>query len=244
MMSYSRLLEHMGLNPRFLTSGMIERGGLRNGGYRVLILPHAISLSGGEAREIRDFVKRGGRVIADVEPGLFDEHGRKLPHPLLTDLFGDAARAATPLQGEKESTVYLGPNVVGCLQSMANESCQGTQERLSRILSEGSVRPMASITDRSGGRVTDCELYFLRKGAATIMALQRDGTTTPTPGSSDRARDASSRESTVLTLRRPAYVYDLRAKHALGRTGRLELTLDPNEPTLLLTSPTPWPARP
>ena len=238
MVGYSWLLGHMGLNPRFITSGMIARGELRNGGYRVLILPHVISLSGTEATEIRDFVKRGGRVIADVQPGLFDEHSRKLSHLLLADLFGDAAVAATPPQGENESAVYLSPNVVGCLQSMVKESCQGTQERLGRILSQRSVRPMASITDHIGRPVTDCELYFFRKGPATIIALQRDEMKPPAPGSGGRARDTSSSDTIVLTLRRPAYVYDFRAKHALGWTSRLELLLDPYEPTILSASPT------
>jgi hypothetical protein len=238
MVGYSRLLEHLGLNPRFLTPGMIKHGKLRNHDYRVLILPHVISLGNAEAGEIRDFIKHGGVVIADVQPGLFDEHSRKLSKPPLTDLFWEVVGAARPPRREKEGTIYLDPNVVGCSQSMENESCRGTLERLGYILSESSIKPLASITERNGKPVTDCELYFFRKGAATIIALQRDEMKPPPTGAGDRADDPSAGNTVVLTLRRPTFAYDLRAKHTLGRTDHFELVLDPFEPTLLSTSAT------
>ena len=56
---------------------------MRHDGSRVLILPHAIALSQAEADEIRAFAQRGGTVLADTEPGLFDQHSRRLPAPLL-----------------------------------------------------------------------------------------------------------------------------------------------------------------
>jgi len=239
MVGYSTLLEHMGLNPSFLTSEIIQRGALRSGDYRILILPYAISLGGAAASEIRDFVRRGGAVITDVQPALFDEHSRKLEKPLLADLFGDTEGVATSAPGEKERVFYLKPNIVGCSQSMDDKSCRGTFERLSHILAQGSVQPVASITDRSGGAVTDCEPYFFRKGGATIIALQRDGMAPSAPD--DGSRGSIGSEIIVLTLRHPAYVYDLRTKKDLGRTDRLEVVLDPYEPTLLSTSSTPYP---
>jgi hypothetical protein len=234
MVGYLRLLEHMGLNPRFLTSDMIRGGKLRNGGYRVLILPHAISLGSAEASEVRHFIRRGGLVIADVQPGLFDEHSRKLPKPLLSDLFGQATDAAWQAQDGKTRAIYLEPNVLACSESMANDSCRNTQERLRRMLSHASVRPMASLTDGDGKSLADCELYFFRKGRRTIIALQRDESS---PGDDDKVRNASAGKAIVLTLRRPARAYNLRTKHAMGRTDRLELVLDPYEPTLLSTIP-------
>jgi hypothetical protein len=48
-----------------------------------LILPHVIALSAAEARAIRDFAALGGRVIADVPPGSFDGHSRRLVQPFL-----------------------------------------------------------------------------------------------------------------------------------------------------------------
>ncbi|MFK5923223.1 MAG: beta-galactosidase trimerization domain-containing protein [Verrucomicrobiota bacterium] len=44
--------------------------------FKVLILPATYCLSEAEARRIRAFVLRGGTVIADFLPGVFDQHGR------------------------------------------------------------------------------------------------------------------------------------------------------------------------
>jgi hypothetical protein len=82
-----RQLEHMGLQPVFVSSQQVERGALRSGGFRALILPHTIALSPAEAAEIRGFAARGGSVLSDGMPGVYDQHGRKLPRPLLADLF-------------------------------------------------------------------------------------------------------------------------------------------------------------
>jgi hypothetical protein len=76
-------LSGIGIQPRLVSSAMVEAGTLRRDDSRVLILPHAIALSQAEADEIRDFAHRGGTVLADTEPGLFDQHSRRLPAPLL-----------------------------------------------------------------------------------------------------------------------------------------------------------------
>jgi len=79
-------LAHLGLTPRYVGPEQLARGEL--GGARVLILPSAIALSATDVTAVRRFVAQGGRVIADVVPGSFDEHGRRLPRPSLADLFG------------------------------------------------------------------------------------------------------------------------------------------------------------
>ena len=79
-----RRLGEIAMQPRLVSSAMVEAGALRNDGLRVLILPHAIALSRAEAEEIRAFARPGrNRVLADTEPGLFDQHGRRQPAPLL-----------------------------------------------------------------------------------------------------------------------------------------------------------------
>ena len=67
----------------------MEQNELVRGGYRVLVLPRSSSLSTAEAQAIREFVAQGGTLIADGEPGMFDEHSRKLAQPALADLFGN-----------------------------------------------------------------------------------------------------------------------------------------------------------
>src|SRR4029077_6619682 len=93
---FARLVEHRGLQQRFLSGADVGSGDLRSGDYRILMLPHTIALSAAEAKEIRDFVERGGIALAAGEPGIFDEHGRRQTKPLLSEVFrGAAARSAT-----------------------------------------------------------------------------------------------------------------------------------------------------
>jgi hypothetical protein len=83
MWTYARSLAHLGLQPAYVSPAMLERGELQSRSIRLLILPHAIALSPGEAGAIREFGDRGGTVIADLQPGVFDSHSRRLAQPLL-----------------------------------------------------------------------------------------------------------------------------------------------------------------
>ena len=57
--------------------------------YKVLILPACLCLSNAEARQIEAFCQRGGTVIADYLPGLWDQHGKgRAGGGVLDDLFG------------------------------------------------------------------------------------------------------------------------------------------------------------
>jgi hypothetical protein len=93
MEAYARAIMHLGLQSSYLSPAMVEQGALRQRAIRTLILPHTIALSPGAARAIRDFAIRGGAVVADVQPGVFDAHSRRLAQPLLT---GSAFRIVAP----------------------------------------------------------------------------------------------------------------------------------------------------
>jgi beta-galactosidase GanA len=82
-----RALAHIGLTPRYVGPEQLARSEL--GGAKVLILPSVVALSSADVAAVREFAAQGGRVIADVVPGSFDEHGRRLPQASLADLFGD-----------------------------------------------------------------------------------------------------------------------------------------------------------
>jgi hypothetical protein len=212
---FARALEHMGLQHRFVSAEEARRGGLR-GDYRVLILPHAIALNASEAAEIRGFVERGGVVIADSEPGRFDEHGRRLTKPALSDIFaGPVNRSAASFVFGNGKAVYL---------ASANGRDRHNTQRLSRILDDAGVRPPISVRRIDGRPANDVETRVFRNGELTIVALQRDYL----PPSS-----ADDRETVVLALPRMFSAYDLRAGQLLGHTDRLKLELGPVEPVLL-----------
>ena len=82
---YLRTLAHLGVQPRLLSPDMLARNGL--GGEHLLVLPHSIALSLAEVRAVRAFAARGGVVLADVPPGAFDAHSRRLPRPRIESGF-------------------------------------------------------------------------------------------------------------------------------------------------------------
>jgi hypothetical protein len=73
-------------------------------------------------------------------------------------------------------------------------------------------------------------LRTYRHGDMQILALLRD---LPPEGRQPAA------ETVSVKLPRPAYLTDLRRKSPLGRTDRIDLTLDPYSPTLIAISDKP-----
>ena len=119
---YRYLLEANGLGYDFVSYEQVEAGKLTRDGFRILVLPYSRAMSREEAEQIRRFVYAGGVVIADVMPGIFDEHGGSLPTPFLADLFpdADASQGALPLDLPtphtygKGKTIRVGDRSRGC----------------------------------------------------------------------------------------------------------------------------------
>jgi len=89
-----RLLHDVGLECRVVSYADLAAGKVTSDRFKVLLLPCAQALSSTEADQIRRFAQGGGVVIADLRPGVTDEHGRPYPAPCLDDLFGVAQAAA------------------------------------------------------------------------------------------------------------------------------------------------------
>jgi len=222
MRQFARAVEHMGVQHGFVSSHHVGQGELRNGDHRILLLPHTIALAESEAAEILDFVARGGVAIADGEPGQFDEHGRRLTKPALSDVFTAApSRSGAKFAFGQGTAVYL---------ASANGHDRQNTRRLSRILDSVGVKPPFPVLRPDGQPASDVETRIFNNGELTILSLQRDY---PPPSKS------GDREPVVLTMPRIFNVYDLRERRALGSTDRLELELDPIDPVLLGLSKTP-----
>ncbi|UYO97394.1 beta-galactosidase trimerization domain-containing protein [Microbacterium sp. M28] len=59
--------------------------------YRVLILPNTVAMSDRQADQLREFVARGGTLVATYRTSLLDEHGRPRKDFALGDQFGVSA---------------------------------------------------------------------------------------------------------------------------------------------------------
>ena len=87
--AWMKLLEDSGFQYHFVSYREVaRRGAAALDGCRVLILPRTRALSDSEAEAIRAWVARGGTLIADYLPGVFDEHGKGRRRGALDDVFG------------------------------------------------------------------------------------------------------------------------------------------------------------
>jgi hypothetical protein len=220
--NFTRSIEHSGLRLRFVSTEEVERGDLGNGNYRILMLPHSIALSSIEAKEISGFVERGGIVVADGEPGSFDEHGRRMAKPALSEvLAGPATLAETSFTFGKGKAIYT---------TFRDEGGRENSRTLGEILEAAGVQPRVSLVRGDGVPVSDIETYVFENGEVTVVGLLRDFV----PGS-----DPSRLEAVVMALPHPLNAYDLRTGRRLGNTDRLALELGPVEPVLLALSEKP-----
>jgi len=218
--NFTRSIEHSGLQVRFVSTEEVRRGGLGN--YRLLMLPHSIALSSIEAKEISSFVEHGGIVVADGEPGIFDEHGRRRAKPALSEVLASPATLAeTSFTFGKGKVIYT---------TFRDEGGRQNSRALGEILEAAGLQPRFPLGRGDGVPVSDIETYVFENGEVTVVALLRDFV----PGS-----DPSRREAVVMALPHPLNAYDLRTGRRLGNTDRMALELGPVEPVLLTLSEKP-----
>ncbi len=212
----------------------MEQGELIHRGYRVLILPQSSSLSGSEAAAIRDFVTRGGLLIADGEPGVFDEHSRRLAEPRLAALF----------QGSPGRGKAVRLNAVAYHQ----QRLIGKEENLRRaagdLFARQGVKPAFSVLDESGRPVVGVETHAFRNGGVDIVGLLtnpqlRVDELGPPEFKSNQRFEKPRTVKVVLPEER--HVYDIRAGKHPGRLKEFTVALDPYEPALYAVTATAMP---
>ena len=140
-------LQELGITPRWLTSATLEGGALQDQALRVVILPHAIALSDTEIAELRAFAARGGTVLADTEPGVFDAHSRR--------------RTALPLAG-----------VATMPQSVRPDGDPVGPDGMLAVLKAAGVEPPIQVLGPDGAVASGVDVHVYANGGVTILALQ------------------------------------------------------------------------
>ncbi len=87
-MVWHRAIRALGLQFEYVTDRMMRLDEFRPDQYKVMILSQCEAIGLQQAELIREFVANGGTVIADVRPGLFDDHCKPLAGGALDDVFG------------------------------------------------------------------------------------------------------------------------------------------------------------
>ncbi len=81
-------IHNAGLQFDYVTDRQLRLGEFDASKYKVLILAEAFALGEKEAAVIRDFVAKGGTVIADVRPGIYSDRCKPYEAGILDALFG------------------------------------------------------------------------------------------------------------------------------------------------------------
>lgn len=199
-------LAQIGIQPRWLSSQTLEGGALRDDATRVLMLPHAIALSAAEIEEIRRFSARGGMVLADTEPGVFDQHSRR--------------RAESPLAGVARMPQVVRPD--------AEPSSAAGLTAFAALLEKAGALPELGMTGPDGLRATNVDAHVFRNGGVLILSLQA-----MVPWG------APGKIGVELPAR--GFIHDMRRAGAPRRADRIDVALDPVEPTILAVSASPLP---
>ena len=101
--------------------------------------------------------------------------------------------------------------------------------QLAQALKAGEITPEVTIEDAAGNDSAGVEHYIYRNGALRILALLADPAT----------QKVQESLATRLSLPRPAYIYDIRAKRFLGLARQIAVSTESTVPTVLAISQTP-----
>jgi hypothetical protein len=244
------LLDGAGFSYRYVTTRMVEAGALKQG-YGVLFLPASQAISDAEAQAIRDFASAGGTVIADTACGLMDGHCRPLwmnaPgawHGQLDDLFGLTRNGEPkPVSATGAVSVTLEGSALQLTDFpfRMDASLSGTTGAL------GQVGEQPVFIARAVGRGRAILLGFPfptpehPQGVALVRGMLAGAGLTPACELTDPrgyffrrfrqgdltltgvVRLTETAGDTTLKLPEPAYLYDVRAGKALGKTDSVAL---------------------
>ena len=101
--AWDLILEDLGLQYEYVCTGDIEEGALVKQGFKAFVMPVSQSLTQREARQIEQFVRMGGIVIADQRPGVLNSDLNPSHPGMLDKLFGIARQSRSEESRSEES---------------------------------------------------------------------------------------------------------------------------------------------
>ncbi|NSW54845.1 MAG: beta-galactosidase [Armatimonadetes bacterium] len=106
----------------------------RLAGVQLVALPSCVALPDAACDALRAFVNSGGKLIADVMPATFDEHGKPRAVSPIADLF-DGARAVLLQAGDSDATTRLTRCIAGlnCAPAVTWQTSTGELPRQTEL---------------------------------------------------------------------------------------------------------------
>lgn len=138
------LLRDLGIQYKYISYEQLANGELATNGAKVLILPMTVALSHAEMDGLRNWVKTGGTVMADLQTGLMTDHGRLFPKPQLGDVFGiDREKVELKAAGKDQTWTVKGSTGEPALQfSKVEIGITGTAKPLLRADGPDGALPL------------------------------------------------------------------------------------------------------
>ena len=232
---WTQAIEDVGYQCDYVAYDRIERGELSQLGFKALVLPGSIALSEREVAQIRAFVKAGGLLIADVQPGQTDGHGKKLAQGALDDLF------AAPRYGRGRA-ILLDKWFHEYPELRFKREGEKLREAIGAALAAAALRPRATVVSADGRHPVTVERVSWRTGQVELLGLLRETAgefklqTDGTLGYQVR-KGVKPTEPVRVTLPQEGHWYDLRAHRYLGRIGEIRATLRGADPKLYARLP-------
>ena len=227
-----KTIKDLGLQFDFVSSEDVAKSPISNDKYKVLILPLAFALSDKEIQHIEDFVSRGGVVVADSSPGLFDEHCATRTDDAMKKLFDLSAAGATRKIG-KGWTIYLNKTWDQYpKQRAAGFGGADYRELASSILTKAGVRPSIEVLTPDNRQVSQAQIARYKFGSAEIVTIVKenvaiagvvgkDGVTTY----NDASLGPVARQELTIKLPRKMYVADIRSGKQFGFTDTVHTSI-------------------
>jgi hypothetical protein len=237
LQSFGTVLGDLGYAQyRFIARQEIEQDKLAENPAKVLILPYSQILTASEAEKIKAWVRNGGTLVADLQPGTMDENGRRLASGRLAELFPTPTEPSQQPYGKGQAILigsllrnYVavkepdGPPVPGAAASQG----ENRQERLAlgKILEQAGLQPQLRLESTDDRLLQNVERFGFRNGSAQLFGIL------PSP-----ANFTASRRITV-GFPSKGCLYDLRERTYLGARDSWQTELQPGQPLALALLP-------
>jgi hypothetical protein len=218
--TFINLLFDRGVPFKFYSYQQVADGLLLKNHPKLLILPHSFSLSDGEAEAIRKYVRNGGTLWADVEPGIYSDRGPKLKHSQLADLF-ENLKPRTIANGPTIHTGSVGKGRVVLADPGAYNYQRGIGEATSEInlikwlISKAGIQPIARLQlQKSHQPANGIWTAGYRRGGQRYVLVTKDY---------HLADQTPSR--VTLDFNEPGYCYNIREGTYLGHGQKFDQEL-------------------
>ncbi|MBR2428025.1 MAG: beta-galactosidase [Lentisphaeria bacterium] len=240
------LIESTGLDYEYLTPAEITAGKLKT--FKALFLPNSQALSKAEVKAMKEFVRNGGLLVADYNPGIMDEHGKFLDDSQLADVFGAMDKLNVKRYG-KGTAVILHNYLDGAAQKVQKGTATGIQRGILALLKKhAGTAPVVQALD-SQDNIAEYKAYTNEKGDHYLCFLgpiteagEAKKSTAGAEAGAAAAIISSGNMTRTVKMKTPMHVYDLNNGKYLGKLKEFKFDLAPATGRVFAITPAKAPA--